>query len=1231
MKQFLLFCIFQLFLFSVIGQEKRLALVIGNANYDKDDALKNPVNDALLMKETLEKLNFEVILDTNIRTRNDLLNIINLFGEKRKNYSVGFVYYAGHGVQIDGDNYILATKENYASKINVKDNGVNVDRFLEYFELAKNEINILILDACRNNPFEKNWTTSSRSLEDGIGLAPLSSSGNIIAFSTSAGTTSSDGNENEKNSLYCLSLVKNMMTTDLDLDQIFRNVRKEVREISGGNQLPTVDNHYEGSDFYFRKSTYTDQINQIDSLIDSEEYDLALEKVSAVIAKSPNNKRALLRRGRIEYNKYLDYKGDHLFKADSLYPNDSEVLEYLGRYYSTIGEVEKANNTIDRAILLFPNDPNLVYWRARFDWESKNLPDAEKFFTKAITLDSTEQRFLDRVSFYENYPDYYEKAEKDYKTIIELSTNKANAHYIRALFFMDILENNKKALEGLNEAIFLDPTNIDYLDQRGKFYSTKLIDPLKAIGNWIEMLNIDSLNVDAMNSIGLEYIKLGDTISGVKWFNQGIQLENINPNSSAFCYSNRADVYASRGKLDEALIDFSKAVNNSINKSEHFYYRFRFQLDYREDEIAALNDVNEAIRLDPENINYLYDRGNLWVDNLDNEPKAIEDFEKALEIDPNYTDAINAIGTIYTTKGDTLKAIEQFNKGIKQENQNPEAAAFCYGNRAVLYAQQGKLSIAEHDYSKAIELTLFKSDRYYSRALFYFFYKKDLEASIKDLDLAIKLDQVNLTYLIARGTVFRELKKYSKAILDFEEILRIDPNNINAINEIGITYEEQGKIEESIWFYTIGIEKSNLNPTTASYCYSNRGRLLLDQNRFDEALSDFTLAIEFSENKASAYRTRAEYFQSRGEFDRALIDFSLAIENASDDKSLYYYFRAVFYKDYLKNELNAFEDYQKILEIDSTDFDALIGVCGFRISQGEFRQSLEILDKWQTSNEINDSIRTIFYLFKGSLQSAKGNYVEAHKDYDNAIQIDNKKSVPYFERAKFYEYYLNDLEKALIDYSKAIELEPENTDYYLRRSDVFFKLGNYKGQIKDISIVRKIDSKSVDFIGREALVYAMQGDFKKALELSDEAIKMAPSNYMAYLYKAKISIKNKDYSGSQNLLKKIMEMEPNDPEAFFLMGKIYESKGENLNAVYMYSLTENKYTKGTYYITDDLGNALEKSEVYYQFGNFYEKTKVQDLMCGMYSTSLNLINQNQLFRLKDIKNEIQEKLLDCQN
>ena len=156
MKQFLLFCIFQLFLFSVIGQEKRLALVIGNANYDKDDALKNPVNDALLMQETFQKLGFEVILKTDIQTYVDFIDVIDDFNRRRENYDLGFIYYAGHAMQIGDENFMLATKENYETESNAKHKGVNMSIFTDEWNNPKNnEINVLILDACRNNPYEK--------------------------------------------------------------------------------------------------------------------------------------------------------------------------------------------------------------------------------------------------------------------------------------------------------------------------------------------------------------------------------------------------------------------------------------------------------------------------------------------------------------------------------------------------------------------------------------------------------------------------------------------------------------------------------------------------------------------------------------------------------------------------------------------------------------------------------------------------------------------------------------------------------------------------------------------------------------------------------------------------------------------------------------------------------------------------------------------------------------------
>jgi len=243
---FILLCIPSL-LFS--QTEKRLALVIGNANYDKGE-LKNPVNDALLMAKTLEKLDFDVILDTNIVSKRAFVNRVSEFGERRSNYNVGFVYYAGHGVQVNNENYLLPTKEDFNSEYDIQDYAVSVQKIMRYLTSNTSEVNILILDACRDNPFESNWNETARSLGGkGSGLAKMQApTGSLIAFSTSAGNTASDGKG--QNSYYAESLANNFVKVNTTIDQVFRNVREEVLEKTGGKQMTEEATQLTGGAFY---------------------------------------------------------------------------------------------------------------------------------------------------------------------------------------------------------------------------------------------------------------------------------------------------------------------------------------------------------------------------------------------------------------------------------------------------------------------------------------------------------------------------------------------------------------------------------------------------------------------------------------------------------------------------------------------------------------------------------------------------------------------------------------------------------------------------------------------------------------------------------------------------------------------------------------------------------------------------------------------------------------------
>ena len=245
MKKLLLISLcFPLLLFS--QNEKRLALVIGNANYDKGK-LENSVNDALLMAKTLDSLKFDVILDTNISSKERFIKTIREFGDKRSEYDMAFVYYAGHGIQVGAENFLLPTKINFETEYDVVDFGVSVQNIMRYLTGMTDQVNILVLDACRDNPFESKWR-KTRSLK-GQGLAKISPpTGSLIAFSTDAGNTAADGDG--KNSIYCESLCKNLQLENTSLDQVFRNVRIDVLEKTNGNQRPVEESQLTGQAVY---------------------------------------------------------------------------------------------------------------------------------------------------------------------------------------------------------------------------------------------------------------------------------------------------------------------------------------------------------------------------------------------------------------------------------------------------------------------------------------------------------------------------------------------------------------------------------------------------------------------------------------------------------------------------------------------------------------------------------------------------------------------------------------------------------------------------------------------------------------------------------------------------------------------------------------------------------------------------------------------------------------------
>jgi len=222
------------------AQEARHALVIGNSAYDSVP-LRNPRNDAEDMAATLKSVGFDVQLERDI-DQERMEEAIRQFGQRLAAGGIGLFYYAGHGVQVDGENYLVPIGAKIVEKKDIRYKAVQLGQVLDEFAEAKNRLNILIIDACRDNPF-RGFRGGTRGLAET--KAPR---GTLVAYATSPGSVAADGSG--RNGVYTSNLLKRMKEPGLTIEQVFKQVRIGVVDDTGGAQTPWESSSLTG-DFYF--------------------------------------------------------------------------------------------------------------------------------------------------------------------------------------------------------------------------------------------------------------------------------------------------------------------------------------------------------------------------------------------------------------------------------------------------------------------------------------------------------------------------------------------------------------------------------------------------------------------------------------------------------------------------------------------------------------------------------------------------------------------------------------------------------------------------------------------------------------------------------------------------------------------------------------------------------------------------------------------------------------------
>ena len=231
-----------------VDQEKRMALVIGNANYINGGKLANPLNDADAISRTLKTMGFRVKEYKDVSLV-EMKKAIDIFGKSITNNDVSLFFYAGHGIQVKGNNYLIPVDASINSENDVEYNCVHAGRILTKMEDAGCKTNIIILDACRDNPFQRSWSRGVKS--GGSGLAFMDApSGSIIAYSTSPGSTAADGRAGG-NGVYSGALLKHMQTPNISIEDMFKRVRVTVEKQTHDQQTPWESTSLKGN-FYFK-------------------------------------------------------------------------------------------------------------------------------------------------------------------------------------------------------------------------------------------------------------------------------------------------------------------------------------------------------------------------------------------------------------------------------------------------------------------------------------------------------------------------------------------------------------------------------------------------------------------------------------------------------------------------------------------------------------------------------------------------------------------------------------------------------------------------------------------------------------------------------------------------------------------------------------------------------------------------------------------------------------------
>ncbi len=663
---------------SVFSQEKRLGLVIGNGSYEKG-ALLNPENDARAIEKALKGIGFEVIRFENLGQK-DMAKAIDDFGNRLKKYDVGLFFYAGHGVQSKGFNYLLPVDAKIFSESDVEFNCIRADRVLAKMEDAKNKVNVVILDACRDNPFERSWTRSAR----GKGLATMTAPvGSIIAFATSPGTTASDGTG--ENGLYTSGLLSFINEPGITAIQMFQKVTAYVYKKSQNIQLPWISTSLTG-DFYLVPGTGKGDNTEVLSRTDATA-GLTNPEKSVVVLPFRNLT------GKSDQDYLIQGQNDALISelcmisqvkplrvlsgmtAASISTATKPIPEIAAEInvdYIVEGSVINASDSINlqlRMVQAFPEEK--LVWAKSF---KSDIANVQKLYNNIagqiagkMSLGLTAENIV-------KLPGPRKINPATYST------------YLRGMYNISLFtdEGLKKGIAYMNEVLRLDPGDpfayaglaLGYMEiAHGPLDTGDALEKAEAAA--LQAIRLDSTLAECYTAYAaVEQYYLGKFDVAMKYFKKALAL---NPNSAITHYHYSWGLYW-YGKMDEAIAEHKLAQKYDPFNPQHtawlgglYYYRGNYD--------DALRECNKALEIQKDYPISYYLMGDCYVAQNKND-EAIAMHKKLSDLYPEWS---WALGKTYAVTGHEKEA-RQIIDGILKGDISP----FHAWGLAVVYCALGE-------------------------------------------------------------------------------------------------------------------------------------------------------------------------------------------------------------------------------------------------------------------------------------------------------------------------------------------------------------------------------------------------------------------------------------------------------------------------------------------------------------------------------------------------------------